>query len=129
MLASPDSREFLLNNMGQHDSLIKDALITIIERGDFIKPLPDDQKELSPGKSNKGMSSADIQAQVGNDPAIVSGLIKSSQRSIEALKQNIQTRSGSALFDFIPDDIQHLKKSLFDPQNMGVIMAAMNASL
>ncbi|AOT71874.1 phosphoenolpyruvate synthase [Geosporobacter ferrireducens] len=128
MLPSPDSREILLNNMGQHDPLIKDALITIIERGDFIKPLPDDQKEQSPGKSNKGMSSADIQAQVGNDPTIVSGLIKRSQTSIEALKQNIQARSGSDLFDFILEDIQQSKKSLFDPQNMGVIMAAMNAS-
>lgn len=70
MLALPDSREILLNNMGQHDPLIKDALMTVIERGDFIKPLPDDQKEQSLGKSIKGMSPADIQAQVGNDPAI-----------------------------------------------------------
>ncbi|KNY28856.1 phosphoenolpyruvate synthase [Pseudobacteroides cellulosolvens] len=128
MLTSPDSREILLNNMGQHDPLIKDALITIIERGDFIKLLPNDNKEQGPGKSNKGMSPADIQAQVGNNPAIVSGLIESSQTSIQALKQNIQTRSGSDLFDFILEDIQQLKKSLFNPQNMGVIMAAMNAS-
>ena len=35
--------------------------MTIIERGDFIKSLPDDKKEQSPGKSNKGMSSADFQ--------------------------------------------------------------------
>ena len=37
MLASPDSRKMLLDAMGQHDPLIKDALMTIIERGDFIK--------------------------------------------------------------------------------------------
>jgi len=40
MLASPESREILLDIMGQHDPLIKDALMTIIERGDFIKSLP-----------------------------------------------------------------------------------------
>src|SRR5689334_10379280 len=42
-LASPVSREMLLDAMGQHDPLLKDALVTIIERGDFIRSLPDDQ--------------------------------------------------------------------------------------
>ena len=50
------------------------------------------------------------------------------QSSIEVLKQNIQTKSGSDLFDFILEDIQELKKNLFDPQSSAVIMAAMNAS-
>src|SRR2546423_2120195 len=61
-LGSPAGREILLDLIGQHDPLIKDALMAIIERGDFIKSLPGDGKELSPIKSNKGMSSADIQA-------------------------------------------------------------------
>lgn len=127
MLASPDNREILLNTMGQHDPLIKDALTTIIER-DFIKLLPNDKKELSPIKSTKGMPSAGFQAQIENDPTIVSDLIKSSQTSIEELKNNIQTKSGSDLFDFILEDIQILKKILFDPQSSSVFMAAMNAS-
>ncbi|MFC5649985.1 phosphoenolpyruvate synthase [Paenibacillus solisilvae] len=127
-LASPDSRENLLNAMGQHDPLLKDALMTIIERGDFIKSLPNDKKEQSLGKSNKGMSSAGFQAQIENDPTIVSDLIKRSQTSIEELKQNIRTKSGSDLFDFILEDIQQLKKILFDPQSSAVFMAAMDAS-
>ena len=121
MLASPDSRKMLLDAMGKHDPLIKDALMTIIERGDFIKSLPNDKKEQSSGKSNKSVSSADSQAQIENDPTIVSDLIKSSQTSIEELKQNIQTKSGSDLFDFILEDIQELKKILFDPQSLAVI--------
>ena len=122
-LASPVSRKILLNAMGQSDPLIKDALMTIIERGDFIKSLPDDNKEPSPSRGN-----TDILAQIENDPAIVSDLIKRSQASIEELKQNIQTKSGSDLFDFILEDIQELKKILFDPQSSAVFMAAMNAS-
>ena len=110
MLASPDSRKMLLNAMGQHDPLIKDALMNIIERGDFIKSLPNDKKEPSSGKSNKDMSSADSQTQIENNPTIVSDLIKSSQTSIEELKQNIQTKSGSDLFDFILEDIQAIKE-------------------
>lgn len=127
-LASPVSREILLDTLGHSDSLIKDALMTIIERGDFIKSLPNDKKEQSPGKSNKGMSSAGFQAQIENDPTIVSDLIKRSQTSIEELKHNIQTKSGPDLFDFILEDIQQLKKILFDPQNLGVITAAIDAS-
>ncbi|MBA9028248.1 phosphoenolpyruvate synthase [Peribacillus huizhouensis] len=127
-LVTPVSREILLDTLGQSDPLIKDALMTIIERGDFINSLPNDKKELSPSKSNKGMSSAGFQAQIENDPTIVSDLIKSSQTSIEELKQNIQTKSGSELFDFILEDIQQLKKILFDPQSLGVIMAAQDAS-
>jgi phosphoenolpyruvate synthase/pyruvate phosphate dikinase len=127
-LATPAGRENLLEAMGQHDPLIKDALLTIVERGDFIKSLPNDEKGPVLVKSNKGMSSADILAQVGNDPAIVSDLIKDSETSVEALKQSIQTKSGPNLFDFILDDIQQSKKMIFHAQHMGVIMAAMNAS-
>ncbi|MEK3916713.1 phosphoenolpyruvate synthase [Paenibacillus sp. FSL H7-0331] len=128
MLATPVSRETLLNAMGQHDPLMKDALMTIIERGDFIKSSPDGDKVPSPSKSNESITSSDFQAQIENDPTIVSDLIKSSQTSIEALKQNIQTKSGSDLFDFIVEDIQQLKKILFDPQSSRVFMTAMDAS-
>ncbi|NPV91044.1 MAG: phosphoenolpyruvate synthase [Firmicutes bacterium] len=128
MLASPDSREILLDTMGQHDPLIKDSLMTIIERGEFIKSSPDDKKEPSPGKSNKVISTAGFRTQIENDPTIVSDLIKSSQTSIAELKQSIQAKSGPGLFDFIPEDIQELKKLLFDPKSSGVFMAAMDAS-
>ncbi|MEK4485822.1 phosphoenolpyruvate synthase [Psychrobacillus sp. FSL H8-0484] len=127
-LASPDSRKMLLDAMGQHDPLIKDALITIIDRGDFIKSLPNDKQEQSSDKSNKSVSSANSQVQIENEPTIVSDLIKSSQTSIKELKQNIQTKSGSDLFDFILEDIQQLKKILFDPQSSAVFMAAIDAS-
>jgi phosphoenolpyruvate synthase/pyruvate phosphate dikinase len=127
-LASPASRKTIIDVMGEHDPLIKDALMAIIERGDFIKSLPNDKEELSPIKSSTGKSSADILTQIENNPAIVSDLIKRSQISVEALKQNIQTKSGPDLFELILEDIQQLKKGLFDPQNMGVIVAAIDAS-
>lgn len=129
MLASPVSRESVLNTLGQSDPLIKDALTTVIKRGDFIKSLPIDTQELSPSKSDKGIPSAGFQAPIEYDPSIVHDLIQHSQTSIEALKQNIQMKSGSDLFDFILEDIQQLKKNLFDPQSLGVIMTAMNASI
>ncbi|MED3712207.1 phosphoenolpyruvate synthase [Peribacillus frigoritolerans] len=128
MVASPESRKMLVEAMGQHDPLMKDALINIIERGDFIKSVPNDKQEQSSGKSNKSVPSADSRAQIEHDPTIVTDLIKRSQTSIEELKQNIQTKSGSELFDFILEDIQILKKILFDPQSSAVFMAAIDAS-
>ncbi|MEG3899154.1 phosphoenolpyruvate synthase [Microcoleus sp. SVA1_B6] len=125
-LASPVSRKTVLNvTLGKSDPLMKDALTTIIERGDFIKSLPDDR---SLGKSSKGRSPADFQTLNDYDPAIVADLIQQSQTSIEALKQTIQTKSGSDLFDFILEDIQQLKKTNSDSQGFGVLMTGMNAS-
>ncbi|MBT2562283.1 phosphoenolpyruvate synthase [Pedobacter sp. ISL-68] len=127
-LATAAGRTNLLDAMGQHDPLIKDALITITERGDFIKQLPDAGKVPVLVKSTKGLLAADILAQIGNDPAIVAGLIKTNEASVETLKQNIQSKSGPGLFDFILEDIEQSKKMIFDSQHMGVIIAAMNAS-
>ncbi|ULT59460.1 phosphoenolpyruvate synthase [Neobacillus drentensis] len=122
-LASPVSRNGLLHVMGQHDPLMKDAIMNIIERGDFIKSLPNDNEPPRPARSN-----TDSMAQIENNPSIVSDLIKRSQLSIEELKQNILTKSGPDLVDFILEDIQELRKILFDPQSTAVFMAAINAS-
>ncbi|MEF3302174.1 phosphoenolpyruvate synthase [Paenibacillus sp. GYB003] len=128
MLASPVGRETIINTLGKSDPLTRDALMTIVERGDFIKSSPSDNNEQGAGKRKEAMPPAGSQAPIDNDPTIVSDLIKRSQTSIEQLKQNIRTKSGSDLLDFILEDIQQLKKILFHPQSSGVIMAAMNAS-
>ncbi|MCM3768451.1 phosphoenolpyruvate synthase [Neobacillus niacini] len=123
-LSSPVSRNILINAMGQHDPLMKDALMNIMERGDFITSLANDNKTVpSPTRGKTNML-----PQIENNPSIVSELIKQRQTSIEELKQNIKTKSGSYLFDFILEDIQELKRILFDPQSSTVFMTAMNAS-
>lgn len=124
-LASPASRDFLINTLGKSDPLIRDALTTVVERDDFIKLLPDGEKEKSVGKSGPPASS---QPEIENDPAIVTNLIKTSQASLEELKRNMQTKSGVDVFDFILEDIQQLRTVLFNPQSIAVIMAGMDAS-
>ncbi|MFR9693922.1 phosphoenolpyruvate synthase [Bacillus mobilis] len=124
-LASPASRDFLINTLGKSDPLIQGALTTVVERDDFITLLPDDEKGKSAGKSVPPASS---QSEVENDPAIVTNLIKNSEASIEELKRNMQMKSGVNVLDFILEDIQQLKKVLFNPQSIAVIMAGMNAS-
>lgn len=119
-LASPRSRKDLLTLMGEHEPLMKDALTTIVEREDFIKPSPDDDQTVSRRVPTPAKS--DI------DPSIVGKLIEKNQASIEQLKQNIQTRSGPDLIDFILEDLKELQRVLFDPQGMTVIMSGMGAS-
>lgn len=128
MLASPDSRKMLLNSMEQHDPLTKDAMMTIIEK-DFITCLPDDKEEQRDSKNNKSVSPGNSELQIESNPKIVSDLIKKCEVSIEALKQKIQSKSGTDLVDFILEDTNELKKILFDPQSSAVFMAAINASL
>jgi phosphoenolpyruvate synthase/pyruvate phosphate dikinase len=127
-LASPAKRDIIVKVLGKSDPLIRDALMTILERGDFIKSLPNDTKEPRSSKSDQDVSPARFQTLNDYDPQIVSDLIESSQTSIAELRRDIQTKSGPVLFDFILEDIQKLRKSLSDPQSFGVIMTAMNAS-
>ena len=127
-LASPAKRDIIVNVLGKSDPLIKDALMTILEREDFIKSLPNGIKEPSSSKGNQGVSPARFQTLNDYDPQIVPDLIKRSQTSIDELRRDIQTKSGSVLFDFILEDIQELRKSISDSQSFGVIMTAMNAS-
>jgi phosphoenolpyruvate synthase/pyruvate phosphate dikinase len=120
ILASPASRAGLMGTLGKSDPLIRDALETVLGRDDFIPSLPND----GPGWAPPGGGSAAIET----DPAIVAGLIARSEASITALKTEIRTKSGSALLDFILADIQEMRRIQFDPRNMQVIMAGMEAT-
>ncbi|MGG0281001.1 phosphoenolpyruvate synthase [Bacillus pacificus] len=124
-LASPASRDYLINTLGKSDPLIRDALTTVVERDNFITLLPDEETEKSASKSKPPVSS---QPEIESDPAIVTELIQNSEASLEELKQNMQLKSGVDILDFILEDIQQLKKVLFNPQSIAVIMAGMNAS-
>jgi rifampicin phosphotransferase len=119
-LASPASRAGLLEVLGRGDPLIRDALQTILDRGDFIPSLPD--------QGPAGPPAGGAPAPIETDPAIVTELIERSQASIATLQRDIRTKSGSALLDFILADIQELKRVLGDPRSMQVIMAGMEAT-
>jgi pyruvate,water dikinase len=86
-LASPASRAGLLVIMGKGDPLIADALQTLLERGDFIRTLPD----ARPGGPPTGGAPPPIET----DPAIVAQLIGRTQASLAALKRDIRTKSRS----------------------------------
>lgn len=128
MLVSEDGRKVLLNNMKQLEPLTEYAVMTIIER-DFIKCSKSEKKNQSSDNKNKANITEDYNLQIENNPAIVSELIKKNQISIANLKQKIQEKTGTDLIDFILEDLNELKKILFDEQSTAVYTAAINASL
>ncbi|MFJ6718537.1 rifamycin-inactivating phosphotransferase [Streptomyces sp. NPDC091259] len=119
-LASPASRAGMLEMVGRSDPLTKDALETVLDRGDFIPSLPD----TGPG----GPPARGVRAPIETDPAIVTGLIERSQASIAALRHDIRTKTGPALFDFLLEAFEEHKRVLGDPLNLQVIMAGMEAT-
>ncbi|QPP10549.1 phosphoenolpyruvate synthase [Streptomyces bathyalis] len=119
-LGSPASRDQLLEMSGKSDPLVRDALQTVLDRGDFVPSLP----EKSAGHAFSGGAPASIET----DPAIVAGLIARTQESVAAVRRDIRTKSGPELFDFILEDLQELRRLLFDPESLPVIMAGMDAA-
>ena len=119
-LASPASRAALLEVMGRADPLIRDALETVLDRHGFVPALP----EAGPGRPPASGAPAPIET----DPAIVTELIERSQASIAALRRDIRTKTGPALFDFLLEAFQEHKRVLGDPLNMQAIMAGMEAT-
>jgi len=120
MLASPTSRAALVTGMGRSDPLIGDALRTVLDRADFIPVRPDEPQAEMPVGSEP--------ATIETDPAIVTELVERGQASIAALRRDIQGKSGPELFDFILADLPELRRTLFDPRGLQVILAAMQAS-
>jgi phosphoenolpyruvate synthase/pyruvate phosphate dikinase len=121
ILATPASRVRFLELVGRSDPLIADALQTVLERDDFIRPLPDE----GPGWAPPG---GGVPSPIETDPAIVAELIERGQASIAAVKRDIRTKSGSALLDFILADIQKRKGVQLDPRSLQAIMAGMEAT-
>jgi pyruvate,water dikinase len=120
-LAAPATRAGLLQVFGKSDSLLRDAVQTVIDRGDFVQPLADGPPPAMP-------PGAVPTPPIETDPAIVDDLIARTQESIATLKRDIKTKSGPALLEFIQSDIQELKRILFDPRSHRVFMTAMEAT-
>lgn len=123
LLATPAGREMMINVLGQSDPLIKDALLNILERKDFALTVPADD----PAAGQPTIPPPGARPTVNNDPAIVANLVKEAQASLDTLAQDIQTKSGPALFDFIQEDLHQQKTRGYAPQSLAVILAAMDA--
>jgi len=120
-LASPAKRAVLLGVLGKNDPLIRDALTTIVERGDFVASEPDD---VAAGKQEP----SPFQTLQDYDASVVDELVARSAAATDESRREITSKSGAELIDFILSDVQQLKKIVGDPRGFGVIMTGMNAA-
>jgi pyruvate,water dikinase len=125
-LTPPATRNLILDTLGKSDPLLKDALTTVIEREDFLNLPPAEAAAPTIGPS-QGLAALGIQGQFEDDPAIVGTLIRQSEEYLEALRRDIQTKTGVELFDFIEMHMREHMKVMLVPQSMGVILAAQDA--
>lgn len=119
-LASPATRDALVDLFGKGDPLTGDALRTVLARDGFIRTVPD---EAGPGPLFGGPKPP-----IETDPAIVTELISAGEASVAAAARDIRSKSGAALLDFILTDLQELRRVLFDPRAHQVFMSAMEAT-
>lgn len=116
-LATPSGQAALLDTAGRSDPLTRDALERLIARG-FVPAGPGPTPPAAPVAV----------APLPTDPSIPAALVARGEASIAALARAIAGRSGPALIEFILDDLDELRRLLFDPQGFRVIMAAMESS-
>ncbi|MEV0062177.1 rifamycin-inactivating phosphotransferase [Nocardia sp. NPDC050718] len=125
MLASPMIRTGLIDGLGKSDPLIGDALRSVVERDDFLRPATDDTSVRAPaGVPAPGAARAPIEA----DPALVAALVADIDGSIATLRREIPAYSGPALIDFLLADIQELQRTVFAPRSLQAIMSAMEST-
>ncbi|MET8161824.1 rifamycin-inactivating phosphotransferase [Sphaerisporangium sp. NPDC005289] len=120
MLASAAGRAGFLEMVGRSDPLTRDALETVLDRDDFVLASPD----AGPGGPPPGGAPAPVET----DPAIVTELVERSRASLAALRRDIRTKTGPALFDFLLEAFQEHKRVVSDPLSIKVIMAGMEAT-
>jgi rifampicin phosphotransferase len=123
MVSAPAKGAALAAGLGKSDPLMGDALRTVLERGDFVRQVPEEDSGAP------AMAPGTAPAPIETDPDIVTELIAQSEASLAAMKHDIADLSGPALLDFIRTDIQQeLRRVLFAPRGLQVIMAAMEAT-
>ncbi|SCF18706.1 rifamycin-inactivating phosphotransferase [Micromonospora chokoriensis] len=119
LLASPGRAGFL-EMVGKSDPLMRDALQTLLDRPGFVPTTP--VAEGGPARLPTGGAS------IETDPTIVTELVERNEASVAALRRDIATVTGTALFDFLLEASEEHKRILTDPLTMQAIMAGMEAT-
>ncbi|HEX7304309.1 rifamycin-inactivating phosphotransferase [Lentzea sp.] len=119
ILVTPASRAGFLGVAGKSDTLMGDALRTVLDREGFLPPVPDETPQEIPGAAP---------ATIETDPDVVTELIAAAETSVAALTREIAGKSGVDLVDFVLADFAELRRVLFDARSTQVIMAGMQAA-
>jgi len=121
-LASPVGRNVLIRSTGNADILMRNALLNLLERKDFIKSLPRGKGSITMDTGALSWIIPAIKIYKKNDISIVEDLIRYNEELIMDMEQRIEKLSGDELFEFILQDTKKLKAVLTGPQNMRMMV-------
>ncbi|MEN6461622.1 MAG: phosphoenolpyruvate synthase, partial [Syntrophomonas sp.] len=131
-LASPVGRKMALRMFGQFDPLIKNAMLNLFKRKQFLKTLPRARGKRAFRMGAQGLSwrlaIQVIKINRKNDPALIKNIMSRNEESVRELQQRIANVSGDELFDFILQDHKQLMKIMVDPPSVAAWMVGMLAA-
>lgn len=121
-LSSPIGRKVLISSTGNADILMKNAILKLMKRKDFIKDLPKGKGSITMDTGGFSWIIQAIKVYQKNDISIVEGLISYNEELIDIIEQEIEKLSGDELFEFILQDTMKLKSVLTGPENMKMMV-------
>lgn len=121
--ASPISRKILLASTGKSDILMKNAMINLLNRKDFVKGMPKGKGSVITSSGALGWIIPAIKVYRKNDiKMIVEETIAYNEELIKDMEQKIKQVSGDELMEFILNDTKELKSTLTGIENMRLMV-------
>lgn len=129
--ASPVGRKLALRLLGQFDPLIKDAMLNLFKRKQYLKTLSRGKRAIrmvTQGQSWGRTIQQLTKIYRKNDPLLVKNIMSRNQESIRDLQQRITSVSGEDLCDFILQDYKRSLEAMANPQSTAAFMVGMLAA-
>ncbi len=130
-LASPVGRKMALRMLGQFDPLLKNALLNLFKRKQYLKTLPRGKRALRMGAQGLpwALPVQAIKIYRKNDPELIINIMYRNEESVRDLQQRIANVSGDELFDFILKDDKRLMEIMADSKSVAAwIVGIMTAN-
>ncbi|MCT8977928.1 phosphoenolpyruvate synthase [Clostridium sp. CX1] len=125
-ISSPLGRITFIKGLDTVDVLMKNALINLTKRKDFIKTLHKGKTAMGDKSMWLKWINLTIKDYRANDPAIVEDLMSTNKTLLLELEQSIIKFSGDELFEFINKSLKQIKNTIF--HSYGVVFAGTYAS-
>lgn len=125
-ISSHLSRKTFIKGFDTVDVLMKNALINLSKRKDFIKTLYKGKTAMGAKSMYLKWLRITIKDYRENDPVIVESLMNNNRALLLELEQNITKVSGDELFNFILRSMERIKNTIFN--SYGVVFAGAYAS-